>query len=424
LQTYDNTKEWKGRRNGERLQIEYKKKMYLRDEKAGERDEQLKRFLEASTGTRPESKRRKINRRINIDKERGGRRKMDMDEDERSRRGSMTSKNDDEEEVLIEKSSKIREREEQSKNKEVWIKVGNNSRKKKDINKKDTGNTHKQQAINKTSKKVPRSSAVTITCTGNDYSYANALKRTRSTVSLNSIGIEKLVLRRAITGGINLEIPRTDNNNKAIRLENKLKEVFRDTGVVINRPQKKAEIRIFNLDDSITTEEIKDRLMKEGNCYASDIKCGEIRKTRRNGLGSIWIQCPVAVAVKLAEKGSINIGWSEAKVMLLKNRPLQCFKCLAVRHTVQRCLSEKDRNKMCFRCGEEGHRIKDCKNRIKCPMCMDRSMKADCRVGSELCPSCPPRDFSPWKSREHDAREVSMMEESQRDRRPGNDRDQ
>jgi len=120
-----------------------------------------------------------------------------------------------------------------------------------------------------------------------------------------------------------------------------------------------------------------------------------LRRRTRSGLWSIWARCPLEIALRLRDEGKIRIGWSYARVEMLKKRPLQCFKCLAVGHTQGKCPAEADRRMACFNCGNEGHKANTCKEKARCPVCEEWQLPANHRAGSETCRPVPPRGGSP-----------------------------
>lgn len=244
-------------------------------------------------------------------------------------------------------------------------------------------------------RRLPRSVAICITC-GPNSSYADTLKKARDNIDINKLGIEYINAKRAITGGLIMELSGENLDNKANTLINKLKDIFNNTDVKIYRPSKKAELRLSGFDESITTRDIMDALTTNGKCHQDDFRHSEIKFFR--GLGSIWIKCPIAVALRILEKNKTNkltIGWCAVKIELLKNKPMQCFKCSALGHPIQRCPSKTDRFNKCMNCGDPNHMINQCRNKSKCQVCEERGLRSDHRVGSMRCVPYPPGKFNP-----------------------------
>lgn len=61
-----------------------------------------------------------------------------------------------------------------------------------------------------------------------------------------------------------------------------------------------------------------------------------------------WVRCPVAAA-KVAQEAGWE-GWTTARVEALLSRPLQCYRCLELGHTRQRCTAPEDRSGLCYCC--------------------------------------------------------------------------
>ncbi|XP_024883898.1 uncharacterized protein LOC112462386, partial [Temnothorax curvispinosus] len=176
-------------------------------------------------------------------------------------------------------------------------------------------------------RRPPKSAAVTITSVDPEkVSYAGILKQARERIELRSLGIEDSKIRRGINGGLIIEIPGENGASKADALSKKLREVLHNNTVRINRPTTTGEIRLWNFDDLISKSDILDKISVIGDCDEADIKIGNIRPLR-NGLNSVWIKCPVTVALKISDLERIKIEWTVARTELLKKRPVQCFKC-------------------------------------------------------------------------------------------------
>lgn len=232
--------------------------------------------------------------------------------------------------------------------------------------------------------RLPRTAAVTITCGEGGPSYAEAVTKARKEVCLETLKITENGLRRAATGALIFEIPGEGKEEKADDLARRLREVFANEDVRISRPTRRGELRVSNMDDSITAAEVLKRIAQEGGIHPDEIRMGPMRQLR-NGLFSVWAQCPLAAALRVSKTGRLRIGWSSAGVELLKRRPLRCYKCLAVGHVRQRCPSKVDRSNCCYNCGREGHNAYKCKYKPHCPVCEARDRGADHRAGAVGC---------------------------------------
>nr|XP_033329818.1 uncharacterized protein LOC117222299 [Megalopta genalis] len=137
--------------------------------------------------------------------------------------------------------------------------------------------------------------------------YAEAMTTVRSKVDLAEIGIASLKPRRAVTGGIILEVPGADGAAKATALAAKMADALAGTGVKVARPIKKADLRVRGLVDSTTPAEVATAVARVGGCDQGDVRTGGIRSSP-SGLGTIWVQCPAAAARKVAVAGKITVG--------------------------------------------------------------------------------------------------------------------
>ncbi|EFN79713.1 hypothetical protein EAI_11574, partial [Harpegnathos saltator] len=202
----------------------------------------------------------------------------------------------------------------------------------------------------KNRRRVPNTAAVTITAERGQYK--DLLAEAKSKIDLTGIGIEKIKTRVGATGALVIEIPGEQRGKQADQLADKLKEVLTDRAK-IRRPQKMGEIRVKGMEISTTEYEVAEAVARVGGCQIGEIKTGKIRVTW-NSYRTIWVQCPLVAAKKVAEEGNITIGWALTKVELLQARALQCFKCLEKGHVQVNCKSNNDRRANCYRCGEIG----------------------------------------------------------------------
>ncbi|KYN12748.1 hypothetical protein ALC57_15073 [Trachymyrmex cornetzi] len=233
-------------------------------------------------------------------------------------------------------------------------------------------------------RRVPRTAAVQISCRG-DMSYADAMRLAKTRIDINTSNITEIRPRKAKTGALLLEIPGTEGTSKANKLADKLKEVLKDQqNVLISRPEKMADIRIKALEESMTREDILMVLTSIVECTSESIKLGNVTLAN-NGLGTLWVRCPLAVANKITKNKRLRIGWTMVRVELLLERAIQCFRCLETGHVRNQCRSEQDRGTTCYRCGQDGHVARGCLAPANCIICAERNLKADHRMGGLAC---------------------------------------
>jgi len=233
-------------------------------------------------------------------------------------------------------------------------------------------------------RRPPRTAAVALTCEEGGPSYAEALRKARERISLADLNIERTRIRRAATGAMLIEIPGEGTKEKADELAARLKTALADMDVRVTRPMRVAELKISGLDDSINKTDVAIALGEAGETSWLQIKVGDIRRTPR-GLGIMWARCPLEAAIKVAEVGRLTVGWSSARVELLKRRPLQCYRCLAVGHVRTRCPGLINRSGACHNCGREGHKARECRLVARCPVCEERGLDTGHRAGAEGC---------------------------------------
>jgi len=254
------------------------------------------------------------------------------------------------------------------------------------------GRTSKISPVQILKRKLPQTVVISITC-GPKAKYADVLLKARESVlNIEEMKIDQIKARRAITGGLLLEIIGDEAKEKAEKLVSNIREALKLFDVKVLIPKKRVELRISGFDDSVKNWEIISKLAEIGEGHPDEFRYGDIKIFR--GLGSLWTRCPIEVALKIMERHKlkkINIGWCTVEIELLKNRPMQCYKCLALGHPIQRCPSVTDRMDKCINCGESGHLLRSCKNRPKCPVCQERGLNSAHRVGSDLCRIYPPK---------------------------------
>jgi len=146
----------------------------------------------------------------------------------------------------------------------------------------------------------------------------------------------------------------------------------------------KADIRISGFDESVIKDEIITMVTEFGDCLASDVRVGSFRPMR-NGLMMTWVQCPLSAALRVSRRGKANLGWSVARVELMRARPVQCYKYWHFGHVRNNCQSSTDRTGHCFRCGSADHTSYTCMADSHCVICADSGFGTGYRLGSSTC---------------------------------------
>jgi len=239
----------------------------------------------------------------------------------------------------------------------------------------------RQEEVRKQTPKRPlRTAAVQLSCLPGQY--AETMRLAREKVNLRGLGIEELRPRRARTGALLLEIPGANRAGKADALARELQGVLHDRdGVVVSRPIKTEEIRLKDVEDSISAVEVAEAVALIGECQTTEVRVGPIRR-RTNELGTFWVRYPLLAANRLLRKSHIQLGWTRTRIEVHPERPTACFKCLQVGHVRAVCPSDTDCGSLCYRCGTMGHLAKDFTATPRCPLCTGTKRQPQSRKSS------------------------------------------
>ncbi|KOB76092.1 hypothetical protein OBRU01_06676 [Operophtera brumata] len=237
--------------------------------------------------------------------------------------------------------------------------------------------------------RLPTSAAITVTVPeDSDVTLAAVMAAAKARIKLADFGVDTVRTKRAITGGLILEVSGPDCSSKADRLAERMSVALKDLGVRVVRPVKMGELRLKDLDDSVTPQEVQTAVSTSGDCSVINVRVGDIRRSP-TALGTVWVRCPLASVRKLAAAKHVVVGWVSARVDYLTSRPLQCFRCLEYGHVRSMCQGTVNRSTLCYACGKPGHRASQCTDPHRCPLCSDKGCKADHRMGSKKC--TPPK---------------------------------
>lgn len=155
--------------------------------------------------------------------------------------------------------------------------------------------------------------------------YANIVKKVKSSINIEEIGRRDTRIRRTATGSLLIQIAGEESKRKADALAEKMRKVVGEEAR-IGRPSRMAEVRISELDEDTTVEDVVTVVTRYGGCERADIKAGAIRRNRL-GEADIWVRCQLTCGSELSREGRIRIGWVGARVQLMVQAPKQCFRC-------------------------------------------------------------------------------------------------
>lgn len=144
------------------------------------------------------------------------------------------------------------------------------------------------------------------------------------------------------------------------------------------------DLRVKNIIDSTSVEEVIEEISRLGQCKAEEVRAGEIRAAP-NGLGTLWLQCPLAAANRAAAAGKLELGWSSPVVVALEPRETRCFRCLERGHIQTACPNDTERRNMCYRCSKEGHRARECNSAPRCAICEGQGRPFAHKMGGKSC---------------------------------------
>lgn len=153
---------------------------------------------------------------------------------------------------------------------------------------------------------------------------------------------------------------------------------------IIKRPVKQGEVRIYGFDESVTTLEIKKAIMDLTGCNNEEVKIGEIT-VARNNIYTVRVRCPLGAAIKLDKEERIKLGWTMARMYLLKARLLRCYRCLETGHVASNCKGLFDRSKVCYKCSQYGHLAAKCNAEYFCVICSGNNLTCNHSIGNRSC---------------------------------------
>ena len=222
--------------------------------------------------------------------------------------------------------------------------------------------------------------------TVNNNSYARAVKKPEPVVLITPIASQSAEdtarhIRNTISAtGFNLGGIKHGNNGNIIikyRDENtkiKLKEVAsKQLGGAYNVGEYKykyPKIKIVNLKDKLTKEEVHECLIKQNACINenSALKVLHIAENSRGNFPTftVYIETNGSTFESILKGGHLNVGWDRCKVYE-DLKLLRCFNCYGHNHKSDRCTKKEP---TCGKCADR-HNTKDCTSPdVNCTNCL------------------------------------------------------
>jgi hypothetical protein len=178
------------------------------------------------------------------------------------------------------------------------------------------------------------------------------MKQVVANVKLSDIDVEIGAVRRTKAGSILLEV---DGKEKADRLSDHLHRAVGEMAKIY-RPTRTTPVLVVNIPDWMDDDQVENDI----RAFDADLTNATVRVRENAGGGRVAkLNVHMSTAARMAERGSIKIGWSQCRVKLLEHRKPKCHKCFEEGHLKAEC-KINDAMKKCFRCRKNGHLVATC----------------------------------------------------------------
>lgn len=206
--------------------------------------------------------------------------------------------------------------------------------------------------------------------------YSDMLKKLKTEVNTDNIGIEIQHVRKTQKGDLLITVKRDTKKIEALKREIDAKAPEATTTILT----RKTVIHVKDLDEVTTESDIGDAIMKVLPLKKEDFEVRALRPTNM-GRQNATIILTEPDARQLLSIGKLKIGWINCR-LLERKKERRCPRCWKTGHTKVECKGP-DRQDLCMKCSKKGHRSADCRNKPFCLHCN----KEGHQTGSNKCPA-------------------------------------
>ncbi|XP_077301340.1 uncharacterized protein LOC143921905 [Arctopsyche grandis] len=229
----------------------------------------------------------------------------------------------------------------------------------------------------------PKTEAITLKRSeSNNNTYADILKKIRTTVDIAATGCQVDRIRKTRNGMILMELER--NGGNPTTLADAIKTALGDD-TTVRRLTTMVKIEVRDLDEGEERQDVMDALKPVlGTLTVEEAEVVSLFNTY-NGTRVAVVKMASDKARTILKKGKLRVGWVNCRVRQ-HIEAVRCYKCQEYGHLAATC-SGSDRSQLCRRCGKGGHIAAKCENSLCCIVCKDRGTDTQHMAGTPKCPA-------------------------------------